>query len=446
MFYDISLIVTYRTPDDKTEVVVDMSEVVYDIKHTTSIEYTPTTLKFKIPPLSKDNKLNSDKCHITIGACVQFKVNKVPVFLGYVFNMTITQDGTIDVLCYDQIRYLKNKVAFIVGTDGTNGTKKTQTLKEVFNQICTELKVNQYKIEGEALNNTVQIPYKVFIDSTYIDVLKYCIDEVTIYHNKIENKLEPVYFILQDDYGVLTLTDIRNEVNKKVLRESLGKFDNIEIYPQWTGGEAYVNAVLNYEINNGEVQIADVKGYNPIIIGDESLLTEAKYKISIDDNVYNEIQLYTELEEEVEEKFKDADGEETTEKVRIKKGKTLQNIANNTLMDRWGTLRIMHKVHNTITESEMNTLLKKMLEVYSQPKRTLTINALGVTGVNAGTLIEVDISNFNKLLWEYGIIPNHNNRLWVVSAEHDYSNGHTMKLTMCHITAVIEGIFSEKQA
>ncbi|MGN1317989.1 MAG: hydrolase, partial [Lachnospirales bacterium] len=71
---------------------------------------------------------------------VSFKINNKNMFLGYVFSKKRTKEGVISVLCYDQMRYLKNKDCYSFTAVSASG---------IFNTIC-----NDYKIKVGTVENT----------------------------------------------------------------------------------------------------------------------------------------------------------------------------------------------------------------------------------------------------------------------------------------------------
>ncbi len=62
---------------------------------------SPSSLKFTV---IKDPSLNFSE-----GDAVRMKVDNQEVFYGFVFTKKRSKDESIDVVAYDQMRYLKNK-------------------------------------------------------------------------------------------------------------------------------------------------------------------------------------------------------------------------------------------------------------------------------------------------------------------------------------------------
>lgn len=418
----------------------DISEAVINIKHTTTLYSQPACLKFTIkkPPTTYEMKFDWEEFEFVfnqiyenvdkeLGSMVQFKINNQNIFQGYVFTTEVKENGDMDVVCYDQMRYLQNKVAFIVGTDGTNGTKKTQTLSDVFNQVCTELQVDKFRIEGEARNCNVNLDYKVFIDKSYFDVLQWCLDEMNIYYakntpnivsvNSEENIVMsggtlPVRFFIRDEFGTLVLTDIEYYTQNK-------KIQNANFDGRWTGSEVYTK----YGASGKENQF--------IYLGDDSLMTSAKFTSSIDKDVYNEIQLYSIEEEEKEMVTTDGNGEEVKQKGKQKIGRTRVEAYSDSLQKKWGTLRYMKEVDPNLKKDQLVELTNLLATVYFQPKRTVSMDSLGIVGVDAGIVIVLDVNAFN-----YGSDNIFRRFLWVESAEHDYGDIHTMRLNFTNPTKI----------
>ena len=154
--------------------------VLSDVTWETERKGTPGKLSFKM--------LN-DKIDFTEGDTVQFKVDKKKIFLGYVFSMKSDKDNIIDVICYDQLRYLKNKDTYKV---------ENQTSTEVIKMIADD-----FGLKYENLEDTkFKIEYKIEDNQTLFDIIQNSLDLTLSNTNDL--------YVFYDDFGKLTLKHIKN--------------------------------------------------------------------------------------------------------------------------------------------------------------------------------------------------------------------------------------------
>lgn len=136
---------------------------------------SPASLKFTVV---KDNDLNFHE-----GNPVSFKFNDKNVFYGYVFSKSRKNNKFIDVVCYDQTRYFKNKDT--VSYEDKSYSDLLKMLAKDYNLVCGNITDTKYKIKNR------------IDDGTIFDILGYACDLTVINTNKM--------FVLYDDFGKLTL-------------------------------------------------------------------------------------------------------------------------------------------------------------------------------------------------------------------------------------------------
>lgn len=452
---------TMHIIDQESSDIFDVSELVFDINHTTTLQGQPGKLTFN---LKKDP---NNILQISMGSVVKFWCDKVPIFYGFIFNIKVNREETYQVIAYDQMRYLKNHNYLFM---------KDMNLIDVFNQICTHEKIKKSKILGKAkfLNTSNNLEPHHFNDVSDFEILQYAINETNIfttkkdfdkktkilsvgaivnyiggesfvsptaklpatinrtagtatitiikegathkYHikgitsnvygwvdessislenNNFSNLIDQSYYFIRDNFGTLELNDI--ESNVKYRRTGIeGGMTKV-----WTGKEWY-----KYDETLRE-------NLEPLIIGDESLLTDYTYELDIDKDTYNQLVLMDTIKETSETKDKDKSNkivsyaEQDDESVK-----------------KWGVLRKIVNLKTNYTEADSAT--KKRIEEYvklsllegAQINKTLKLEALGYNGVNAG-------DGFLLRLKKLGI----EQMMYVISATHHYdSNKHTMSL------------------
>lgn len=111
------------------------------------------------------------------------------MFYGFVFTKKRSREKTIDVVAYDQLRYLKNKDTLI-----DEGLKASDILK----RLATDFRLNLGTVEdtGYTLETVVEE------NQTLFDMIQNALDE-TLRNTK-------QLFILYDDCGSLTLKNINS--------------------------------------------------------------------------------------------------------------------------------------------------------------------------------------------------------------------------------------------
>ena len=154
---------------------------------------SPGTLKFTTV---KDGTLNYDE-----GNPVSFRFNGQPVFYGYVMKKSRSDNTLIDVTCYDQLRYFKNK-------DTLAYENKTYT--ELLKMLAAD-----YGLQCGTLEDTgYLIPWRIE-EAAVFDILGNASDLTVISTGKL--------FVLYDDFGKLTLRHIESMLLPILIDESTGQ-------------------------------------------------------------------------------------------------------------------------------------------------------------------------------------------------------------------------------
>ena len=160
---------------------IQFPAVVEGAKLTLERKGSPGKLTFTVV---KDSALNFQE-----GDPVKLTVGGIPMFYGFVFTKKRSREKTIDVVAYDQLRYLKNKDTLI-----DEGLKASDILK----RLATDFRLNLGTVEdtGYTLETVVEE------NQTLFDMIQNALDE-TLRNTK-------QLFILYDDCGSLTLKNINS--------------------------------------------------------------------------------------------------------------------------------------------------------------------------------------------------------------------------------------------
>jgi len=135
--------------------------------------------------------LKDEKLDFHEGDAISLQVNGTTYFYGYVFQKSRVGDGIINIIAYDQLRYLKNKDTMIFG-----GTA-TELLQLIGKNFSLKL--------GSGVENTgFSVQTQIFDNKTLFDMLESVLDDTLIATGK--------NFVLYDDFGFLFLKDMENMV------------------------------------------------------------------------------------------------------------------------------------------------------------------------------------------------------------------------------------------
>lgn len=143
----------------------------------------PSKLTFTVV---KDNLLAFDE-----GAEVRLIVDGKDVFFGYVFEKSRNKEHHIDVVAYDQLRYLQNKTSY-----RWYGVRADQVIQRI---------ASDFRLKTGSLANTgFIIPKFEELDVSLFDMVQSAIDDTVMNTGNL--------FYLYDDCGYLTLKNIKDSV------------------------------------------------------------------------------------------------------------------------------------------------------------------------------------------------------------------------------------------
>lgn len=161
--------------DNRNEKIYNISEVIYDVELTTKIEDDPGKATFKI--------LRVDDIGFWEGATVTIQLEGVNMFKGFVFNKKMTQNSEIvQVTCYDQLRYLKNKDSAVF---------ENMTSDQIFAYLCDKFAL-KYRVVDKS---TYKCAPRNNASVALYEMIKTALDDTLINTKK--------WFFIRDNYGVL---------------------------------------------------------------------------------------------------------------------------------------------------------------------------------------------------------------------------------------------------
>lgn len=165
------------------------------------------------------------------GDAVCFYCDDKPVFMGYVFTKKLTRDKTIEVTCYDQMRYLKNKFTYVF--EKKTATQIIQALCKDFNLTVGDMDDTKYVIPAVAEEN-----------KSALDIV------LTVLEETLLNSGEQ--FVLYDDFGKLRVQNVTNMVSTTLICEDTAEnFD----YKSSIDDETYNQIVLYYKKDDKIAQL-----------------------------------------------------------------------------------------------------------------------------------------------------------------------------------------------
>lgn len=380
-----TMFISYIKDGKNSYETFDVTNIVHSIEYTTSLDSQPGKLTFM---LEKDS---SNTLKIGVGSPVQFFSDGKAIFYGKIFVIETDMSDVYKVTAYDPLRYLKNSDSVIVD-------ENYSSIEELFNDI---VKFNN--LEGKLASWKKQVNLQPleshnFPNDTLFDILNYYMQ---IESERMTKSLKPnSLYLTNNPSNLLTRLYLKCNLNKIEMREILYDF--------------------LYEEDG-------TKKTSFLLIGDESLLVNYNYKVDIDKSTFNRL-IFVYNEEDSNSTSTDTNTQVKEKQVyaAMDAGYEInlpnsslngQKIGENTI-SRWGVLSKIIELKNIEIQEKLEEYMKAAIEVYSQPNRTLKVNAIGYDGIYAG-------SSFYLHLSKLGV----NYPVYVISATHRYeADEHMMEL------------------
>lgn len=171
------------------------------------------------------------------GDPVLFYYDDKQVFGGYVFKKKRDKEHHIEVTCYDQLRYLKNKYTYVF---------EKKTASQIIQALCKDFKL---KI-GNFADTKYVIPSVVEENISAMDIIMSVLEETLLNNGKM--------FVLYDDCGTLILKNASEMIsNTLIFEDSAENFD----YSTSIDDETYNDIVLYYKNEDNSMKVYNA--YSP---------------------------------------------------------------------------------------------------------------------------------------------------------------------------------------
>lgn len=203
------------------------------------------------------------------GDPVAFYYDGKAVFKGYVFTKKRDREHRIQVTCYDQIRYLKNKYTYVF---------EKKTASQIIKALCNDFNL----ITGSMDNTGYVIPAVAEENVAAIDIALDVLEETLLNTGNM--------FVLYDNAGQLELKNVANMVSSTLIFEdSAENFD----YSSSIDDETYNNIVLYYKEDDNKITLYTATNGDRVgQWGELRYFEETKNKTTAQNKANSLLQLY----------------------------------------------------------------------------------------------------------------------------------------------------------
>lgn len=171
--------------------IKDYANTAKNLKYVTNRTGSPGKFTFKVHKTKESSFHEGDR--------VRFSVEGTLIFFGYIFTKKKDRYGLIEVICYDQLRYLScNESYCFIG----------KTAGEIIKVIANDFELDVGDIEDTGY----VIPSLIKENKSCLDIISYALDLTTVNTGKI--------FVFFDDGGKLALKSAENMMDLTVLGDS----------------------------------------------------------------------------------------------------------------------------------------------------------------------------------------------------------------------------------
>lgn len=177
--------------DSQTGFTLEISELITKVTYTTTLQGQPGKVVL--------NCIAARNTSFSMGSLLYLTVDDVKWFFGILFNEKESQaNNTIELVFYDQLRYLSNVETYDI---------KDLTTSQVFSKVCSDFSL---KHEVITPSNYTVLPYIKEHKSLY-DTIQHAIDE--------ELRVRGNKHLIRDNFGVLEFVNILSLRTPYVLGE-----------------------------------------------------------------------------------------------------------------------------------------------------------------------------------------------------------------------------------
>lgn len=165
------------------------------------------------------------------GDPVCFYYDDKPVFMGYVFIKKRDRENFIEVTCYDQIRYLKNKYTYLF---------ENKTATQIISALCNDFNLKT----GEMDNTGYVIPVIAEENKAALDIILDVLEETLLNTGNM--------YVIYDDFGELKVKNAANMISSTLICENTAEnFD----YSSNIDDSTYNSIVLYYKEDDNKIQL-----------------------------------------------------------------------------------------------------------------------------------------------------------------------------------------------
>ena len=176
-------------------------------------------------------KVDSGWVEFVEGDPVCFYYDGTPIYAGYIFTKKRTREQKIDVSCYDQLRYFKNKYTYLF---------ENKTATQIIQSLAADFKLTT----GSMDNTGYVIPQVLHENKSAFDIALDAIEETLTNTGAM--------FVLYDDCGKLCLKNSANMVSNNLIFEDSA--ENLD-YSSSIDDETYNSVVLYYKDDDNKIQV-----------------------------------------------------------------------------------------------------------------------------------------------------------------------------------------------
>jgi hypothetical protein len=175
--------------------------------------------------------IKTEGLNFSEGDPVCFYYGDKSVFMGYVFKKSRDREQHIQVTCYDQIRYLKNKYTYVF---------ENKTATQIIKALCADFNLHT----GSMDNTGYVIPAIVEENISALDIALDVLEETLLNTGNM--------FVLCDDFGKLEVKNCANMTSTTLIYEDTA--ENYD-YSSSIDDETYNNIVLYYKGDDETIKL-----------------------------------------------------------------------------------------------------------------------------------------------------------------------------------------------
>lgn len=220
-----------------------MAEMLLTIQHNGSVFSPPVEEGVQIewergsPGKLSFTTLKTDGMEFYEGDAVCFYYGNTPMFMGYIFTKKRDKEQRIEVTCYDQLRYMKNKFTYVF---------EKKTASQIIKAMCNDLNL----ATGTMDNTKYTIPVIAEENKAVLDIALTALEDTLLNTGNM--------YVIYDNFGKICVRDVANMVSTALIcEESAENFD----YSSSIDDETYNTILLYYKEDNNKISL--YRAYNP---------------------------------------------------------------------------------------------------------------------------------------------------------------------------------------